>query len=621
MKSERMASYVAVVWNAKVPSNRESARRMIERLRLGCEVWHAVVEEEGLTVCCLEGQNPFPDRAHPLGAGRGVVLGTLFDGSGRCRTLADAGQADAIVASKGQFIVRQFWGRYVAFIRDPRSGDVQVIRDPSGGIPCQWMRMNGVDVYFERLEDADRLGSLPTSIDMQFLIGYLLYDSVRREATGIAGIESVTAGERISHEAGRRTRSLAWNAMEFAKGETIEDRAVAVQMTRETTETCVQAWASQFDRMALMLSGGLDSAIVLACLEKASPSLLCINDYIEAASSADERVYARLAASRAGRELIERQPSRAFNLDGLRSFPRAVCPHPCLDWSEAGREQTRFMRNLQVRAVFDGNGGDELFGNSGRLPTAIDHAWLHGLQPPLASIAADDAEYLSVSYWSVLRAVWRYGVLQMPWDPRRGLPADYRPLVAADVRASAPPMEHFLPRYFQSAPHLPPGKLIHLRAITGHSARIHIPRPDGKAWARISPLSSQPLMELCLRIPMPVLYSGGRDRSIARSAFENVVPEEIVYRRTKGSGGELIRHIVTQNLSTLREFLLDGYLVHAGLLDRAATEEALSGRPTRLRSFDLELLHYLNIEAWAHAWTRHRGLRTSAKLAIALADR
>ena len=45
------------------------------------------------------------------------------------------------------------------------------------------------------------------------------------------------------------------------------------------------------------------------------------------------------------------------------------------------------------------------------------------------------------------------------------------------------------------------------------------PLGQGNEAERISPLFSQPLMELCLRIPTYVLTEGGWDRAVARRAF------------------------------------------------------------------------------------------------------
>jgi asparagine synthase (glutamine-hydrolysing) len=595
-----MPHYVALIWNREQATHRLASRALLERLRANGEDWHTVVDEDGLAVCCVDSGKPADDDVHVLGAGRGVVIGTLFQSTAGTRVIPTS-HVSVTTGDSGQLLTQLYWGRYVAFVREPVSGDVHVVRDPTGGMPCHWTKVEGLDVYFQRLEDLDLLGPRRDSINRRFLLGYLLYESARNHETGIEGIENVLAGECVEHHAGRRSRVLAWNPATFAANDIIEDTHLAIRLMRETTRHCVQAWAASLDRVALRLSGGLDSSIVLACLAetRGGPEIVCVNDFIEHGASADERHYARLAAGQAGSTLIERQPSREFDFDVLRDMRRAVCPHACLGGSEAASDDVQFMRALQVQAVFDGVAGDELFCHGRALPTAVDYAWLHGLRPSLARIALDDAEYRSVSYWNVLRAVWRYGMLGRRWEVGSALPHDFRPLVTRDVRASAPRFEAFLPPHLRDVHDLPPGKVSHLYAITGHFTRTHVATPAAQEWVSVSPLCSQPLAELCLRIPLHVLCTGGRDRSIARSAFEGAVPEEILYRRAKGSATERVHSMVADNLPAIRALLLDGFLAREGLIDRAATEEVLSGRPTRLRSFDLEILHYVNIEAWA----------------------
>ena len=51
---------------------------------------------------------------------------------------------------------------------------------------------------------------------------------------------------------------------------------------------------------------------------------------------------------------------------------------------------------------------------------------------------------------------------------------------------------------------------------------------------RTLPLLSQPLVELCLRIPTYVLIRSGRDRALARRAFAADLPAEIVRALPKG---------------------------------------------------------------------------------------
>ncbi len=127
---------------------------------------------------------------------------------------------------------------------------------------------------------------------------------------------------------------------------------------------------------------------------------------------------------------------------------------------------------------------------------------------------------------------------------------------------------------------------------------------------RTYPLLSQPLVELCLRIPTYRLIAGGVDRSLARRAFTEELPTQIVQRRSKGGINTLSTRILDANLPFLRETLLDGYLVREGILDRGRLERTLSGRPDPTSVEYNEILHeYLSIEAWLR---RGHGLKTRA---------
>ncbi len=123
------------------------------------------------------------------------------------------------------------------------------------------------------------------------------------------------------------------------------------------------------------------------------------------------------------------------------------------------------------------------------------------------------------------------------------------------------------------------------------------------------PLLSQPLVELCLRIPTYLLIKSGRDRALARLAFERDLPTEIVRRRAKGRADQHVRNILDANLDFVRELLLDGFLVRRGLLDRAALDLYL----TRSRSpADFQYSEILQEHACTEAWLRSRLTRSCA---------
>lgn len=118
---------------------------------------------------------------------------------------------------------------------------------------------------------------------------------------------------------------------------------------------------------------------------------------------------------------------------------------------------------------------------------------------------------------------------------------------------------------------------------------------------RVAPLLSQPLMELCLRLPIDVLTTGGWDRAIARRAFYEALPPAIRNRRHKGGMEAQLRLTVERNRALLRALLGQGQLVREGLLDPRPLDLALSGR-AQSATESAELLEHAGVEAWARRW-------------------
>jgi asparagine synthase (glutamine-hydrolysing) len=105
---------------------------------------------------------------------------------------------------------------------------------------------------------------------------------------------------------------------------------------------------------------------------------------------------------------------------------------------------------------------------------------------------------------------------------------------------------------------------------------------------------------------------GGWDRAIARRAFYNELPREVAHRRYKGGIEAHIKSVVDTNLTFVRELLLDGALVQAGVVDRKQLATVLSGKITRrTESNTTEILDLVGIEAWLRRWP-NQGCRAAA---------
>ena len=144
-------------------------------------------------------------------------------------------------------------------------------------------------------------------------------------------------------------------------------------------------------------------------------------------------------------------------------------------------------------------------------------------------------------------------------------------------------------------------------AETGTAAHIAL-IVAAQAWAeasdlpglvrRASPLASQPVVEACLRIPSWWWFDDGRNRVIAREAYADRLPADIVQRRSKGSPDGYIAALYAANRATIRAMLLDGRLRGAGLLDAPQLERALD-ESALVRGTDYHrIMRVADVEAW-----------------------
>ena len=141
-----MFRYVAFVWNEADSEARAAAQALTERLRAGSSQWSTILETDGLTVLCRD-VRATASRPYRLHGDAGVVLGTLFtrnaDGtSAPAPAVLGEDATRAIVTTAGRQLFEAYWGRYVAFVRDPAAHTTWILRDPTSTLPCFTARLS-----------------------------------------------------------------------------------------------------------------------------------------------------------------------------------------------------------------------------------------------------------------------------------------------------------------------------------------------------------------------------------------------------------------------------------------------------------------------------------------------
>jgi asparagine synthase (glutamine-hydrolysing) len=608
-----MFRYMGLLWDIHSNAHTRAAQGLVDRLRESSEGWTSVLETAGLVVFAAD-MRP-ASTAFRLPRQAGVIVGTLFEKEAVTTDLPpqrlerlDESATSRLLESSGRTLISSYWGRYVAFLCDARQSRRWVICGPISSLPCYFTLLQGVAVVYSRVDDCVKLAGAQFTVNPQQLAIRVCTGLDRVNTSLLNEVSTVYPGECIEFKSEQRfSRSYYWHPREVATTDVVESLDEATQALRITTKGCVAAWAGCYESVLHLLSGGLDSAIVIACLGSAMPKsrITCLTLWSDKDGSSDERQYARLAAARAGCPLVEQE--RPENIDGrevLRFRPQAT-PVDLVLWSLETIPALRPLANrVGAEAIFSGSYGDGIFCSSKPELVGIDYVVRHGIRRDLLTLLLKISAYRSQTVWKLLSdAIW-YGQFPRRWDPishllvpRKLTPLEVYQTVASDPQVLAP--------WFSSDHALPPSKFMHALDLVLPSLYYN---PLGAPTdAEITdPLFSQPLVELCLRIPTYIHTYDGKRRSAIRRALKPDMPPEIVSRYWKGGASRHFKSLLMRNLPFFRELLLDGSLVRHRLLDRRKLEDALSGEPSKSTAHTTEVLDYVCIEAWLQHYSLSR---------------
>jgi asparagine synthase (glutamine-hydrolysing) len=583
---------------------------LTQRLQSGATQWFRALDGTGVVVFHTD-QYVGSSQATLLTHSAGVVLGRVFsrdiaNPESAAHVIFDGKESSLIVASGGRRLLENYWGRYVAILRNGSTGEVWLLRDPSGAFPCWLARHEGISIICSDIEDCDNLGAISFTVNWSYIAAFVAHSALQIRETALNEVTEVQPGERLRFSSGSMERSIEWNPIDIARASPLEDPEEAVASIRAATIGCVHTWAACYGGILHNLSGGLDSSIVLSCLMTApsAPEVTCLN-YFAKGPNEDERQYARAMAKHTGVKLVEHElDARAVRLKKLLSLRRSARPWFYMYEIEHSRFESELAGRHDAAALFSGAGGDGVFYQSRAELAVTDYLFNHGLGGGLLRTAIDAARVSRQSIWPLLWQALHARVFGISWDPIAITKPVERTIVNRDVIAAVKRDKTFAHPWLapEATRGVPPGILWHAMSVSlppaFYSSFVRGPCPE-----RTMPLLSQPLVETCLRIPTYTLIRGGRDRALARRAFAGDLPGEIVRRHAKGRADQHVRNILDANLEFVRELLLDGLLVKQGLLNRATLSQYLnrSRSPADFQYSEI-LQEHICAEAWLRAW-------------------
>jgi asparagine synthase (glutamine-hydrolysing) len=566
--------------------------------------------------------------SYTLKHGGGCVLGRVFPRPSQAQSLAKVSfneeESLKVVRSGGQLLTERYWGSYVAFLYDGSSESFHVVRDPTGTLPCYYMRYKGVEVLFSHIEDCVRVLPTTYSINSRFLSNWLMFSGLPTGETGISDVEDLPSNRRLSFRNSTAYRSQIWNVAEIAR----EPRFLVVERAaselRATVQETIDAWAACYEHIGLRLSGGLDSSIVAGCLARcpSRPRLTFLNLAIDIrfdqgrgqspgvdkraqdkirsiTGSGDERYFARLVAERWNIPLVERRRDITMNFARLYNAPLATTPALYFTALELDDIEIEMAKSLGIQTFLTGQAGDSVLHLTTQPFGAIDYAYLHGCRGLWPHLFAS-SRLSRQSLWCVGGKVVQHGLLRRPSQLARRYSSNS--LLSDDLKQTV--ADSAFERIWTSlGTLLPPGKQDHASGMTGAGFHQYIFH-SGNYLEHVDPLNSQPVWETMLRIPTYIALVGGISRGLARRAFADLLPDEIRTRQMKGSGDVFYQRLVQRNKALLRETLLNGYLAKEGYLDLGKLERYFNAEKSDLIVAPGQILRYFSAELWIQHWSR-----------------
>ncbi|AMN47866.1 asparagine synthase [Steroidobacter denitrificans] len=608
-----MLRFMGWVWDAREPQQAEFARSL-QRTLLARLNWQMALDTRGAQ-CFLTGGHPSA-QYQVLPHGAGIVLGTLFEQ--RADPVDDSAYRPAIIEprdiqpllnSQGRRLIENYWGNYLAILCDEHRSGICIIKDPTGPLPCFITSLHGLTMLFSSVSDCLNLGAFSFTVNPAYLRDRV---SGRHETShgALNEVRPLYGGECLhfdfrTHPMTRTTR-LHWHPLRLAYDTNpVEHPAQAAAMVRAAVRACTRTLAAEHDAVLLRLSGGLDSSIICACLaDMPSRPTVTSYTYYDPHGPADERPWARLAAAHAAFEHLE-YPFDPQTID-LRRRPKllpSVYVVSILEYLDLSKLERQLTADRGATAIFSGDGGDSGFCSDSIALALVEYLKRHGLRSNALLLATQISLYTQRSSWQVLaNSLRRWFRGQTPADQQEVQETINR-LAHPDLRSRTAVDSTPVHPWFRDCDETPWALMRRLGNLPNPMPYYDLSAdPDTKTPEVVAPLYAQPAVELFLRIPLYVHFFEGKDRGLARDAFAGMVPAPILQRLWKDRAPGFLEEIVSRNREALRELLLDGVLAASGLLDRSATEQALSPMPSKSLVVPIELFSHLDTELWARQW-------------------
>jgi asparagine synthase (glutamine-hydrolysing) len=488
----------------------------------------------------------------------------------------------------GDECVEHLTGMFAFAIWDPGRERVFFARDPIGEKPFYWADVGGVFVFASEIKALLEHPAVPRDVNERMLDPYLanlvtpgpetLFRQIHKLQPGSSGCCDHSGVEISRHSQAVRTRH--W----------IDADHDAALRVRELLDNSLQARLMSDVPIGVLLSGGMDSTVIVALLRERAASLASFTVGFPGHERHDEREDASWVAQRFGTEHHEVVLHEQDALDSLGPLiyhaDEPIADPVCVPLYAV----CRLARDTGIKVVLAGEGADELFWGYAGYQAVVEH-WrrfqaMLALPKPLRRLAAaatsaarhprrsEQLEGIAsgrarpVHMPIGLTGYQRAHLLRSPptgpgWAPsQRGKSEDALTTLVFDTQEY---------EFGVRLPELLLMRIDRFSMANGVEARV--------------PFLAPALVDFMYRLPLDQKVRGGVTKFVLKQAVSDVVPDRIALRPKQGFAaptsrwfaqchGNLLRHLMKED--ALRRYFDIPYL--SRLLDTGRSDSWESGQ-------------------------------------------
>lgn len=521
------------------------------------------------------------------------------------RTDGDGEVIAHLYEEHGERLVHHLRGQFAFAVWDEAAQTLLLARDRMGQKPLYYYHDERVFVFGSEIKALLQHPAVPRVSALQqpeMLALYLGYGYMPAPHTAFEHIHALLPGHMLRLHDGRATVEPYWTLPPVSDAVTQQPDALGryAADVRDLLEEAVKLRLIADVPLGAFLSGGLDSSLIVALMQKhSSAPVKTFSIGFRGDDSYDESDYAAQVAAYLGTD------HTAFHAepDVIELLPEIVWHYdqPFADSSAIPTYLVSRMTREHVTVALTGDGGDELFAGYDRFYAATLLKRFERIPRRVWRGAARFFDLLpeATSYDSRIKRAGRFvrgaaqPVSQAYFDWVRLFDAGH---IARLTGAADAAGDHFA----QLAGDGDLAQLLYANMATYLPDDLLVKADRSSMMASLearAPFMDHHLVELAASLPLNLKLSGRVTKRILKEAARGLLPDEIIDRRKHGFGVPLGTWL-RRDSQPVRDLLLGQPARDRGLLNHAAVEQMITEHETGQRDHGFRLWALMSLEWW-----------------------